>query len=256
MSDDPPDDPPENQPEDQTEAIAFLSDPRTHGGAAVERVDTHISRLFLAGDRAWKMKRAIRTNYLDFSTLDRREASCRRELEVNAAAGDLYLGVTPVVRGADGLRLGGPGAPVEWLVEMRRFDRAQELDRLCDRGALDRPTIERLADAAAALHRAAPETPGFGDPAEVAARIDQIAGALEAAGVAPDPVRAWRRAAEAARAAEATLIERRRRLGRVRRCHGTCTSATSSCSTGAPRPSTPSSSTRRSPRSTCSTTSP
>ena len=220
MSDDPPDDPPENQPEDQTEAIAFLSDPRTHGGAAVERVDTHISRLFLAGDRAWKMKRALRTNYLDFSTLDRREASCRRELEVNAAAGDLYLGVTPVVRGADGLRLGGPGAPVEWLVEMRRFDRAQELDRLCDRGALDRPTIERLADAAAALHRAAPETPGFGDPAEVAARIDQIAGALEAAGVAPDPVRAWRRAAEAARAAEATLIERRRRLGRVRRCHG------------------------------------
>ena len=56
--------------EGQREVIAFLSDPAAHGGAAVERVDTHISRIFLAGDRAWKLKRALATNYLDFSTLE------------------------------------------------------------------------------------------------------------------------------------------------------------------------------------------
>jgi hypothetical protein len=46
----------------QREVIEFLSDPATHGGATVERVDTHISRIFLAGDRAWKLKRALATN--------------------------------------------------------------------------------------------------------------------------------------------------------------------------------------------------
>jgi len=145
----------------QRAVIAFLSDPATHGGAAVERVDTHISRLFLAGGRAWKLKRAIRTNYLDFTTLGLREASCRRELEVNAGAGELYLGVVPVVRRGGRLRLGGEGEPVDWLVEMRRFDRSRELDRLCEGGALDRATVERLADTVAALHARAPETPGF-----------------------------------------------------------------------------------------------
>lgn len=207
---------------DQREVVAFLSDPASHSGAAVEQVDTHISRIFLAGDRAWKLKRALRTNYLDFSTLDRRERACRRELEVNRAAGDIYVGVTPVVRRDSGFWLGGSGQPVEWLVEMRRFDRGQELDRLCESGALTLSVIEALADEVAALHRAAPETPGFGDADDLRARIDQIAGALEAAGgedlVAE--VAMWRSAAQAAREAQAGLIARRVRLGRVRRCHG------------------------------------
>lgn len=207
----------------QREVIAFLSDPTTHGGASVARVDTHISRIFLAGDRAWKMKRALRTNYLDFSTLDQRKRMCRRELEVNRVAGDIYLRATPVVRRDGRLRLGGPGEPVEWLVEMRRFDRSLELDRLCDSGDLTFPIVERLADEVAALHRAAPVTPAFGDPGDLQARIDQIAGALEEACDGPDlvgEVTAWRTDAQAARRARADLIERRRRLGRVRRCHG------------------------------------
>ena len=207
----------------QREVISFLSDPATHGGATVERVDTHISRIFLAGERAWKLKRALRTNYLDFSTLDRREESCRRELEVNKAAEDVYVGVTPVVCRDGRLRLGEPGAPIEWLVQMRRFDSSQELDRLCDSGRLTLSIIERLADEVAALHRAAPKTSGFGDAEDLRARIDQIADALVDAAVGVDlatKVPTWRSAAQAARAAHTALIERRARLGRVRRCHG------------------------------------
>ena len=64
--------------EGQREVVAFLSDHETHGGTGVERVDTHISRIFLAGDFAWKLKRALRTNYLDFSTAELRERTCRR----------------------------------------------------------------------------------------------------------------------------------------------------------------------------------
>lgn len=205
----------------QDEVIAFLSDPATHGGAAVRQVDTHISRIFLAGNRAWKMKRAIRTNYLDFSTPGLREVSCRREIEVNAAASAIYDGVVPVVRRADGLHLGGDGEPVEWLVRMHRFDRRDELDRMCVDGRLSRELAEDLADTVARLHAQAPETPEFGDAEDLRGRIDQIAGALGAT-IAGDPAPAadWAAAAQRERQYHGALIAHRHRTGRIRRCHG------------------------------------
>ena len=60
--------------EDQTATIAWLGEPASHGGASVERIDTHASIVFVAGTRAWKLKRAVRYDYLDFSTADRRRA--------------------------------------------------------------------------------------------------------------------------------------------------------------------------------------
>ena len=46
--------------EDQTATIEFLAAPATHGGESVERIDTHASIVFLAGWRAWKLKRAVK----------------------------------------------------------------------------------------------------------------------------------------------------------------------------------------------------
>ena len=66
----------------QAAVTAFLADPATHGGAAVERVDTPISRLFLAGDRAYKLRRAVRTNFLDFTGLAAREALAKIEMSI------------------------------------------------------------------------------------------------------------------------------------------------------------------------------
>ena len=99
--------------EDQTAAIEFLAAPGTHGGAAVERIDTHASVVFLAGTRAWKLKRAVRYDYLDFSTAERRRAMCEAEVCVNRrTAPSLYRGVVAVVRRPDGsLALGGAGSP-------------------------------------------------------------------------------------------------------------------------------------------------
>ncbi len=201
----------------QRAVIAFLEDPATHGGAAVTRVDTHISRIFLAGDLAWKLKRAVRTNYLDFSDPAERERLCRWELDLNGRNAPFYLDVVPVCRDGARLTLGGPGQPVDWVLKMRRFDRAQELDRLADAGALDRPMIEALADGTAAMHDRAPMTPGFGDGRDVRARIDQIAGALDAAGGAAGD---WHAAAQDALTPLIPLCDRRARSGRVRRCHG------------------------------------
>src|ERR1700691_1504925 len=115
----------DNSPDSQnTQAavFAFLGDPGTHGGAKVERFDTHGAAVFLAGDRAIKVKRAVRYPFLDYSTLAKRKAACRAELEINRKfAPQLYRRVVPITRAADGsLALDGKGEPVEWAVEMTR----------------------------------------------------------------------------------------------------------------------------------------
>ncbi|MBI2239898.1 MAG: hypothetical protein HYU59_03735 [Magnetospirillum gryphiswaldense] len=93
----------------QAEVLDFLTDPATHGGAPVHRIETHISVLFLAGEKAWKLKKAVTLPFLDFASLEQRHAACLTEIEVNrVAAGELYLGVVPVTRDdAGNLRLGG-----------------------------------------------------------------------------------------------------------------------------------------------------
>ena len=69
--------------ESQEPVFALLADPASHGGQAVKRVDTHAAVVFLARERAFKVKRAVRFPFLDFSTLDKRKAACETEIEVN-----------------------------------------------------------------------------------------------------------------------------------------------------------------------------
>ena len=143
--------------DDQSSVIEFLSQPSTHGGATVERIETHASIVFLTDARALKLKRAVRYDYLDFSTVDRRKAMCEAELRINRrAAPDLYRRVTAVTRGSDGaLTLGGSGQAVDWLVEMRRFDQEGLLDRLASRQALPVALMEALASEIARFHQGA-----------------------------------------------------------------------------------------------------
>ena len=205
--------------------MALLADPATHGGAAVERLDTHISAVFLAGDRVYKLKKAVRLPFLDFSTLAARREACRAELEVNRrAAPGLYLKVVAITRRPDGgLALGGSGAAVDYVVAMRRFDSDGLFDRLVARGAVDRPLVQRLVDAVAAFHRTAPVRRDRGGAAgldwvvtsNAAAMAPQVPAILPADEVA-------RLEAESRRALArlAPLLDERRAAGRVRRCHG------------------------------------
>ena len=102
----------------QRETIEFLSTPHAHAGRAVERVDTHASIVFLAGDAAYKLKRAVRYDYLDFSTPERRQAMCNAELALNRRiAPQIYDRVVPVTRDASGaLAIDGRGTAVDWLL--------------------------------------------------------------------------------------------------------------------------------------------
>ena len=124
-------------------------------------IETHISRVYLSGDRAWKLKKAVTFPYVDFATLAQRHQACRREVELNRrTAPELYLAVRAVHRDEAGrLALDGPGDPVEWLVEMRRFDPEQTFDRLIARGDLSPALIDDLAESIARFHATAEQMP-------------------------------------------------------------------------------------------------
>ena len=245
----------------QQAVIDFLGRPATHGGAPVKRIDTHAAAVFLAGDRALKIKRAVRFPFLDYSTLEKRRAACAAEIEVNRPfAPAIYRGVVAITREPDGaLAIGGDGEPVEWAVEMRRFDETQTLDHLAERGRIDGALADALGRAVARAHAAAPvdTIAGFADAlneviaqndAELRASPDLFPTAGVDALTADDARRVRTRAAAARRT-------RARRAG-ARAATATCTSAISSCSTARRFCSTPSSSIPRSPPATCSTISP
>jgi len=136
---------------------AWLAQPSSHGLAAGETVvpvETHISLVYLAGEKAYKLKKAVDFGYADFSTLAKRKAACETEVRLNRrTAPDLYLGVVPVHRAGDGFTLGsGEGEIVDYLVEMRRFDGDALLARRADEGRLEARTVANLAACIARFH--------------------------------------------------------------------------------------------------------
>jgi hypothetical protein len=211
--------------QDQAAVIAFLADPVSYGGDAVARIDTHASVVFLVRDRAYKLKRAVRFSYLDYSTPELREQACRAELALNRrTAAELYEEVCPILRAADGrLTLGGSGTAIDWVVVMRRFDQETLFDRMAVRGQLSRALMLDLAEQIARFHAAAEidvESGGaVGMAATTASDTRNLRAAVPATFDATD-VEALIAGTQAELTRLAPLLEARRRAGRVRRCHG------------------------------------
>jgi aminoglycoside phosphotransferase family enzyme len=212
--------------DDQREIFAFLGRGATHGAAEteVEQIDTHCSAIFLAGERAYKVKRAVKFSYLDYSTLALRRRFCEAELALGRRmAPKLYRALHAITRERDGsLALDGAGEPVEWAVEMRRFDQETLLDRLAERNRLTPALMRRLADEIATFHAdAAPLREHGGSPAIDAVIADSDRNLRLAADVlAPADIDALFSASRAALDGLAPLLDRRRAEGKVRHCHG------------------------------------
>jgi uncharacterized protein len=208
----------------QEDVFRFLGDAATHGGAPVTRFDTHGAVVFLAGDRAFKVKRAVRFPFLDYSTLDKRKAACRAELEINRKfAPELYRRIVPITREADGsLALDGAGKTVEWAVEMTRFDEAMTLDHLADRGALEERWLAPLGAAVAAMHeRAEPIEPALWlNAVEGFVRHNSAAFNDHSALFPADTVAGLEQKSLAALARLRPLLAERGREGLIRRGHG------------------------------------
>jgi uncharacterized protein len=210
--------------QNQAAAIELLADPAFHRvGEPIEIIETHISRIFLAGERAWKMKRAVKLPYVDFSTPDLRLAACAKEVELNAkTAPELYLGFHRITEEAGGrLALDGPGHLVDAVVEMRRFDQSKLLDRMALAGELTPALMTRTARMIARFHGEAPIDRGRGGRAIMSGVLDiNEAGFSTSRVFGGAELSSFKRAFREALDHHTVCLDRRAAEGRVRRCHG------------------------------------
>jgi aminoglycoside phosphotransferase family enzyme/predicted kinase len=205
----------------QERVFAFLSDSATYPG--VKRIDTHAASVFLQGNRALKIKRAVRFPFLDYSTLDKRKAACEEEIRINRPfAPQIYRRVVPITEDRDGsLSIAGNGTPIEFAVEMSRFDENRTLDHLAMAGPLDPDLAAGIADAISASHAIAPRAEGSRWVASIPALIVGNSDGLRSGGyLASDEIEELETTSQQAFSRVRPMLEERGRQGFVRRCHG------------------------------------
>jgi len=209
--------------------IQGLLRPAAYPGAAADpaspigHLETHISHVFLVGDRAYKLKKPLDLGFLDFSTLEQRRHCCEEELRLNRRlAPALYIGVVPITGTPERPRVDGTGAVLEYAVAMHRFPQ----EALLDRCPLTPDLVDRIAARLAVFHaeipRVDPARP-WGTPDAVLApmleNLSQIRARVDTSDCCErlDRLRDWTLARWRALT---PVLARRRAQGRVRECHG------------------------------------
>lgn len=204
----------------QQDVFDFLG--RGAGDAPVVQIDTHGAAVFLEGNRALKIKRAVKFPFLDYSTLAKRKIACEQELAVgHRFAPTIYRRVVPITRtDKEALQIGGEGPAVEWAVEMMRFDDSATLDHLARAGSLGPGLIDAVADAIAASHQAAPLAATAPWVASIEPILADDTNELAAGGFAAADVAALDNGSRNALGRLRPLLEQRGAAGFVRWCHG------------------------------------
>jgi aminoglycoside phosphotransferase family enzyme/predicted kinase len=210
--------------DDQQAAVAFLLDPSSYGAAGpVEAIETHISRIFLTGQRAYKMKRAVKLPYVDFSAPALRLAACDKEVELNSkTAPGLYLGVRHITREADGkLAFDGTGQMVDAAIEMIRFDQSKLLDSMATAGKLTPALMTAVARMIVGYHRTAPTVHNGSGSSNLAGVLDINEAGFATSHVFTKPeIETFAEAFRTAITRHSGLLDRREAAGKIRRCHG------------------------------------
>ncbi len=216
-------------PGEQARLVAALREPWRHGPdcTRVDLLETHISYVLLTGAHAYKIKKAIALEFLDFRTLAARRYYCDEELRLNRRlAPALYECVVPITGSPDAPQLCGAGAVLDYAVRMREFPQQMLLSSMLDRQEVDERRIDELAAEVARFHgriEVAPPGSPYGDARDaLALALDNIDALLAAW---PDPAIAatldtLRRWTERTFAPIRSRLEARRREGFVRECHG------------------------------------
>lgn len=208
----------------QSEAISFLSDPASHAGAnGVECVETHGNMVFLSGSEAWKIKRAVRFAYMDFSTLEKRRDACEHEVAVNRRfSPELYLGCVPITRSASGaLEFAGNGDAVEWAVHMRRFEQSALLSSIAMKGPVTDDLAKSLAGVVYASHEGADRSQTSSGSAPIRTLVRTVCASLATCDALDrGEVARLTNGLNAEVDRSESLLEYRATAGFVRHCHG------------------------------------
>jgi aminoglycoside phosphotransferase family enzyme/predicted kinase len=198
-----------------------------HPVTQVSLRETHISWVFLTGSLVYKVKKPVDMGFLDFTSLVRREHFCRQEVTLNRRlAEDVYLGVVPITREADGYRLEGGGRTVDFAVKMRQLPSAETLKRRLPEGRLGAEALERLAATLARFYEAAATggaVDAVGSPATLAQNCEENFGQTAGSAGLRFDRRTWEVVAAATRGFlenHAGLFQERVAGGRIRDGHG------------------------------------
>jgi len=209
--------------------VAALADPKVypHPVERVELIETHISWVFLAGERVYKIKKPVDLDFLDFTTLARRRFYCHEEVRLNRRlAPDVYLGVVELKGSRHRPRFGGPGRTLEVAVEMRRLPAERMLDRLIRANAAPPDLMDAIAATLAGFHAAAAsgkEIDVFGGTGVVRKNWEENFTQTAALGphlLPHDQRQALRAYVDAFIELESHRFAERVRSGRIRDCHG------------------------------------
>jgi aminoglycoside phosphotransferase family enzyme/predicted kinase len=136
--------------------IEHLSDPRVYPvpTAKVDVHQTHISVVFVTDGFAYKIKKPVALDFLDYSTLEKRRRWCEEEVRLNRRlAPEVYLGVVPIAEDGPTLRVEGPGSVVEWAVKMRRLPEEASLAAAVVRDEVSHELIESIGRRIADFHQ-------------------------------------------------------------------------------------------------------
>jgi uncharacterized protein len=215
---------PETNGDPQVDTIRFLGSAEAFPAVGpVSHIQTHCAHVFLCGDVALKIKRAVRYDYLDQSTLERRHALLNRELELNKpTAAMIYRDVVPVTRApGGGLELDGVGTPVEWVLRMYRFGEDCEMPTVVASGRLTDPVAEALGRVIHAFHAGCPQRLDPGDDLirAILDELQRVLSPLETT-VGGGLVNAFLDRARLHLARVVPLLRERAGSGHVRRVHG------------------------------------
>ena len=206
--------------------IEGLSDPAAyqHPVRDVRVHQTHSSIVFLAGDFAYKIKKPVKYEFLDYSHLDVRLYFCQEEIRLNAViCPDVYLDVVPVTERDGRLTMGGEGEPVEWAVRMRRLREEDMLSNRLSTGSVDDQDIERIAQFVANLHARAFRDPideEYGTPDNIEETIAMACELMENMGGDAGHKGVIRRYLTDFIADHRHILWERTRADRIRDCHG------------------------------------
>jgi aminoglycoside phosphotransferase family enzyme/predicted kinase len=212
----------------QQKLIAALRDPHCYAQnvPSMQVIETHISWVLLAGDYAYKIKKAINLGFLDYSELNARRHFCDEEVRLNRrTAPDIYLDTVPIGGSPEAPEFGAKPA-LEYAVKMRRFDFASLMDDLLLRGKISALHVDRLAARIARFHAGvsvADAGSEFGTAESIHAAALQNFGQLRALltdDADRENVAALEVSTEAEYAECRKNFETRRMQGFVRECHG------------------------------------
>lgn len=217
--------------EDQSAALEFLARAENHDPRPAEEPEhivTHGSHVFLAGDRAYKLKRAVSFPYMDFGTLERRKRFTEAELELNRrTAPALYLGIRCLTREEDGtIAFDGAGKTIEYVLEMQRFDQELLLDSMAEKGRLTPALIEQTAERIRAFHDAAEPLPAEDAPGAgsggmrwvIEENLEEFA--CQPEHFAPDEAKTYTARARETLLKVTPLLDARVAAGQAKHCHG------------------------------------